>query len=188
MRPPWKHPSVRTSTRPSSTCCQAPQALGLRGRGRKGPPSPPSHVQVSLPGMWGHGARGKGGRVGGWVGAVLCGKRREYRRDVYGQPWGQTRVLDLWEAGPRPKRAASEGTFHGPGKETPCPAQVLCVWLFCLLVPSFQQSTQENSFPMPGAAEGGGAGDRGVQRWEGGRCQVGGGRVGGGRRERVGEG
>lgn len=29
----------------------------------------------------------------------------------------------------------------GPGKETPCPAQVLCVWLFCLLVPSFQQST-----------------------------------------------
>ena len=104
LRPPWKHPSVRTSTRPSSTSCQAPQALGLRGRGRKGPPSPPSHVQVSLPGMWGHGARGKGGRVGGWVGAVLCGKRREYRRDVYGQPWGQTRVLDLWEAGPRPKR------------------------------------------------------------------------------------
>lgn len=51
------------------------------------------------------------------------------------------------------------------------------VWLFCLLVPPFQQSTQENSFPTPGAAEGGGAGDRGSEkverlgdaRWEGAR-------------------
>ena len=49
------------------------------------------------------------------------------------------------------------------------------VWLFCLLVPPFQQSTQENSFPTPGAAEAGGAGDRGSEkverlgdaRWEG---------------------
>ena len=51
------------------------------------------------------------------------------------------------------------------------------VWLFCLLVPPFQQSTQENSFPTPGAAEAGGAGDRGSEkverlgdaRWEGAR-------------------
>ena len=36
MRPSWKHPSVRRTTRPSSTCCQAPQVLRLRGRGREG--------------------------------------------------------------------------------------------------------------------------------------------------------
>lgn len=64
------------------------------------------------------------------------------------------------------------------------------VWLFCLLVPPFQQSTQENSFPTPGAAEGGGAGDSGVKRWKGWEMQGGRGRGGGGsgcgRRERVG--
>ena len=35
LRPSWKHPSVRIITRPSSTCYQAPQALGLRRRGRE---------------------------------------------------------------------------------------------------------------------------------------------------------
>lgn len=53
---------MRTITRPSSTCCQAPQALGLRGRGRKegAPPSAPSHVQVSSPGDVGPWSSGKG--------------------------------------------------------------------------------------------------------------------------------
>nr|XP_042096783.1 basic proline-rich protein-like [Ovis aries]XP_042096784.1 basic proline-rich protein-like [Ovis aries]XP_042096785.1 basic proline-rich protein-like [Ovis aries] len=68
LRPPWKHPSVRRITRPSSTCCQAPQALGPRGRGREGPPSPPAHIQVSMPGMLGEAG------VGGWVWCVGRGE------------------------------------------------------------------------------------------------------------------
>ena len=92
MRPPWKHPSVRRITRPSLTCCQAPQALGLRGRGREGAPSPPAHVQVSLPGMLGEAGVG---------GGLVCGKRREPRRDVYQPLWGQAPRPEL---GPTPKQ------------------------------------------------------------------------------------
>ena len=66
MRPSWKHPSVRRTTRPSSTCCQAPQVLGLRGRGREGHLLPLSMFRSPCLGCSGKGR-----------GAVLCVGRGE---------------------------------------------------------------------------------------------------------------
>lgn len=125
---------------------------------------------------------------------MVCGKRGEPRRDVYQQLWGQTppppeswapppnRGTPLSEASSDPCMAVTERLPQRDHPWTqegnPCALhRCFGVWLFCLLVPPFQQSTQENSFPTPGAAEGGGAGDRGSEkverlgdaRWEGAR-------------------
>ena len=62
LRPSWKYPSVRI-TRPSGTCCQAPQALGLRGRGREGHLLP--HPRSGLLAWDALGSRG-GGRFCVW--------------------------------------------------------------------------------------------------------------------------
>lgn len=138
---------------------------------------------------------------------MVCGKRGEPRRDVYQQLWGQTPPPESWAPPPNRGTPLSEAssdpcmavTERLPQRDhpwtqegNPCALhRCFGVWLFCLLVPPFQQSTQENSFPTPGAAEGGGAGDSGVKRWkgwemQGGRGRGGGGGSGCGRRERVG--
>ena len=78
---------------PPRHAARLPRPWGLEGEEGRGTFSP-IHVQVSLPGMlW------EAGVGGGFV----CGKRRESHWEVYQQLWGQSRELDLWEAGPHPQ-------------------------------------------------------------------------------------
>ena len=92
LRPSWKYPSVRI-TRPSGTCCQAPQALGLRGRGMEGHLLPISMFRSPCLGC--SSKRGWEG-VGVWEEEII-------HPGCLQQLWGQTRDVDLWEAGPHIK-------------------------------------------------------------------------------------